>query len=156
MVPDEQARDDDGDRPGGVDDVGQGVAAHDQGQREQDFDLVVVDLLEQVVGDHQLRMAHGDGGPFLAAPPRQPTVLRRQIRLFAPGRGPGGLRERGFEPAIAVGGAAPATLARALVVARTHPRPRTQVPGAGETAHVGADLGKQVLRRAHERRFSSP
>lgn len=50
LVADEEAGDDDGDGGGDVGGFSAGVAAHGEGEGEEDFDLVVVDALEKLVG----------------------------------------------------------------------------------------------------------
>ena len=64
--------------------------------------------------------------------------------LGVPGRG-GRLGQQGPQPLGALAGAAAAVLARRLVVAGAHTRPRGKVARGREAAHVGADLGDDAL-----------
>src|SRR5438445_431169 len=64
--------------------------------------------------------------------------------LGAPSR-PSGLGQRSTQERTALAGRAATALARALVLARAHPRPRGQVPVGREPRHVGPDLGHDRL-----------
>src|SRR4051812_32088007 len=39
-------------------------------------------LLQQVIGDHEDRVRHGDRGPLLPPTPRDPSELPRQVRTL--------------------------------------------------------------------------
>ena len=68
---------------------------------------------------------------------------RAEVAVLTPGGGPGDLDERGLEPGSPMAQARGASLARALVAARAHPRPGQQVARGRKDAHVGSDLGEQ-------------
>ncbi len=87
------------------------------------------------------RFAVPDSGALAA-------VERLQVGVLAAGRGHRGVLEGGVEPAAAFAGTPGALLARGAVVAGALPAPGGQVAGGGEDAHVGADLGEDVLRAA--------
>ena len=52
------------------------------------------------------------------------------------------------QPLVALASLAALSLARTLVVARTHPAPARQMARRGETTHVDADLGDDHFRRS--------
>ncbi len=66
VVADEEPGDDHGDGPGDVEMFGQGIAASDQGEGNEDFDLILIDTLEHVVGDQADDHAEYDATDGLA------------------------------------------------------------------------------------------
>src|SRR2546429_591956 len=58
------------------------------------------------------------------------------------------LDHRHPEPLVALASLAAFSLARTLVIARTHPAPARQMARSGETTHVDADLGDDHFRRS--------
>src|SRR6266536_1294656 len=101
--------------------------------------------VQDVVGDHQDRVGHGDRGAFVVAAPAEPAVLGSQVGVLGAGGGVGGLHQRAAQPFGALAGAARVVLAGRLVVARAQPRPGGQVRGRGELAHVPTGLGQDNL-----------
>ncbi len=66
MVADQEPRNHNGNRPGGVEPVRQGITPHHQRQRDNDFHLIVVDPLEHPVGDQADRKTQqGSADRFL-------------------------------------------------------------------------------------------
>src|SRR5687768_217727 len=92
-------------------------------------------------------MADGHSSSLLAPTGGESAVLSGQVSVLCTTGGMRRLHEGCPQPGIALGGLPASALAPALVVARTHPRPRGQVPIRGEAAHVRADLGQYRLRR---------
>ena len=82
-------------------------------------------------------MANGNQRPFLAAPSRNALVRGCEIRVFCFGGHMGNFDEDLPQLAIAFARLPTAALPRTLVVPRTHARPRGEMLGAGETAHIG-------------------
>src|SRR3989442_1048971 len=91
-----------------------------------------------------------DGADRFAVPdPRALAAVERlQVGVLAAARGHRGVLEGGVEPAAAFAGTPGALFARRAVVAGALPAPGGQVASGGEDAHVGADLGEDVLRAA--------
>src|SRR4051812_19827057 len=107
----------------------------------------VPDRAEHAVLDGAQRLLVSQ--PGLKAP-----VLGGEVTGLDADRGHRGLFERVVEPLRAVAGLARAALAGRLVVAGTASGPRREVPRAGETGHVGADLtddafGAATLEAGH-------
>src|SRR5215211_473239 len=100
---------------------------------------------QQVPGDHQDRVADGEGGLLLANAPGQPPELGRQVGVTGSRRSPGALDEDLTEPAVPLAGPAGSALAAGHVVAGAASRPGGQVGGAGEHRHVDPDLGDDAL-----------
>src|SRR5215210_2818502 len=94
-----------------------------------------------------------DGVPYRyrsllrASPPFAANVLRTEVAPLGARRRVGRFGECSTQPLGAFGRLARAPLARRLVVARTHPGPRSEVPGSGKPAHVDAYLSDQILCR---------
>src|ERR671930_200215 len=85
-----------------------------------------------------------DDGLLGAAAAAESKKLGAEIAALVVADGaPGGLDERGFEPAIAGANARRAALAGTLVQAWAEPRPGDEMTGRGEMAHVDADLGDE-------------
>ena len=101
-------------------------------------------LLEDAVDPDPQAVSDGDPGSVLAPACRQPTLLRREVRVSGGGGGPGGLAQRALEPGRSVARLPGFALARALVVARTSARPGSQRLQRGELIHVPAPLRYQV------------
>ena len=72
----------------------------------------------------------GDGGLVRSSAVGDLAVLGAEVAVLGACRGPGRLDEGAPQPAVAVGGADPATLAGRLVVARAQTRP-TRPGGRG-------------------------
>jgi hypothetical protein len=100
-----------------------------------------------MIGNHQYAMANGHSSSLLAPTGGESAVLSGQVSVPRTTGGMRRLDEGCPQPGIALGGLPALALAPALVGARTHPRPRGQVPIRGEAAHVRADLGQYCLRR---------
>ncbi len=58
------------------------------------------------------------------------------------GDDPDDFGQHGAQVTIALGGRSMQAFAATLLVARSDPRPGSQVLGRGEAAHIGADLGQ--------------
>src|SRR5215207_8397756 len=101
-----------------------------------------------MIGNHQYGMANGHSSSLLAPTGGESAVLSREVSVPRTTGGMRRLDEGCPQPGIALGGLPASALAPALVVARTHPRPRGQVPIRGEAAHLGTNLGQYRLRRA--------
>src|SRR5215207_1491970 len=100
-----------------------------------------------MIGNHQYGIANGHSSSLLAPTGSESAVLSGQVSVPRTTGGMRRLDEGCPQPGIALGGLPALALAPALVVARTHPRPRSQVPIGAEAAHVRADLGQYCLRR---------
>src|SRR5215216_1075110 len=100
-----------------------------------------------MIGNHQYGIANGHSSSLLAPTGGESAVLSGQVSVPRTTGGMRRLDEGCPQPGIALGGFPASAFAPALVVARTHPRPRSQVPIGGEAAHVRADLGQYCLRR---------
>src|SRR5215213_3958381 len=100
-----------------------------------------------MIGNHQYGIANGHSSSLLAPTGSESAVLSGQVSVPRTTGGMRRLDESCPQPGIALGGFPASAFAPALVVARTHPRPRSQVPIGGEAAHVRADLGQYCLRR---------
>src|SRR5438094_281616 len=90
-------------------------------------------------------MADGNQGAFLASSGRQPFVLGGEIGVLGFRRDLGNFDEDLPQPAIAFARLPTQALPSTLVVPWTHPRPRGEMLGAGETAHIGASLRDEAL-----------
>jgi hypothetical protein len=91
----------------------------------------------------QEAMRHGDRGAFGAPTRGEPPILSGEVGVFG---ARGGLRcfhKGGPQPGAALPGPPTAAFAGALIVARTHARPGSQVDRAGEAGQVDANLGDQ-------------
>src|SRR5262249_21769700 len=108
--------------------------------------LVRLPLLQHLIAYYQQRVRHRNQRLLLAAPPRQPPILRRQVRLARPARGPSRLHQRTPQPAVSVHRPTTVPLTGTLVIARTQSPPRRQLPARREPAHVAADLRQHHLR----------
>src|SRR5215211_1260875 len=100
-----------------------------------------------MIGNHQYGMANGHSSSLLAPTGSESAVLGGQVSVLCTTGGMRRLDESCPQPGIALGGLPASAFAPALVVARTHPRPRSQVPIGAEAAHLMADLGEYRLRR---------
>src|SRR5215204_734251 len=100
-----------------------------------------------MIGNHQYAMAIGHGSSLLAPTGSESAVLSGQVSVPPTTGGMRRLHEGCPQPGIALGGLPASTFTSTLVIARTHPRPRGQVPRSGEAAHLRADLGQYRLRR---------
>src|SRR5687768_2548310 len=101
-----------------------------------------------MIGNHQYGMANGHSSSLIAPTGSESAVLSAQVSVP---RTTGGMRcldEGCPQPGIALGGFPVSAFAPALVVARPHPRPRSQVPIRGEAAHLETNLGQYRLRCA--------
>src|SRR5512143_312196 len=101
--------------------------------------------LQYVIDDGQQRMTQRHDRSLLAPPRRQAVILRRQVCPLGVARRPRGLGQRLPQPAVTLGRPAAAMFARALVVARAHPRPRYQVTRRRELLQVRPDLRDEAL-----------
>src|SRR5215469_1613581 len=97
-------------------------------------------VLEQVVDDDQDGVSHCDDGPVISAlapaPALQPSVLSSHVAVLGPDGGSGGFDQGVPEPGIAMASACAATLATALVIARTDLGPGCAMAMAWPGAHV--------------------
>src|SRR5881398_983411 len=84
---------------------------------------------QDVIGDHQNAMPDRDQGFLLPAPRRQPAVLGTQVRLLAACRAVRGFNQGLPQPGTTFASLATHALAGTLVIARTHPGPRSQMRG---------------------------
>ena len=100
---------------------------------------------EQVPDDDQDGAGDGDQGLELAAAFDEPPVAFAEEGVGAGGGG-GGFAEVPLEVGVALAGLAAAAAGPGLDGARGQLRPRHQVPGGGEPAHVQPDLGDDRLR----------
>jgi hypothetical protein len=75
----------------------------------------------------------------------QAVVLGVQVGAPGPAGRLGDLAQAAAQPLGALAGPPRAVLAGRLVIPRAHPRPRGQMRGGGELAHVRADLGHDDL-----------
>src|SRR5215210_2018352 len=91
-------------------------------------------------------MANGHSSSLLAPTGGESAVLRRQIGVLRTTGGVRCLDESCPQPRIALGCLGACAFSSTLVIARTHPCPRGQVPIGGEAAHIRADLGQYRLR----------
>src|SRR5215218_11425396 len=101
-----------------------------------------------MIGNHQYGMANGHSSSLLAPTGSESSVLGGQVSVLCTTGGMRRLDEGCPQPGIALGGLPASAFAPALVGARTHPRPRGQVPIRGEAAHLGTNLGQYRLPRA--------
>jgi hypothetical protein len=103
-----------------------------------------------MIGNHQYGMANGHSSSLLAPTGGESAVLSGQVSVPPTTGGMRCLDDEGCpQPRIALGGLAAAlAFTSTLVIARTHPCPRGQVPIGGEAAHIRADLGQYRLRHA--------
>src|SRR5215470_1310327 len=92
-------------------------------------------------------MADGNQGTFFASSCRQPFVLSSEIGILGFRGDLGNFDEDLPQPAIAFARLPTQALPPALVIPWTHPRPRGEMFGAGETAHIGANLRDEDLGR---------
>src|SRR5215208_8270611 len=100
-----------------------------------------------MIGNHQYGMANGHSSSLLAPTGGEFAVLSGQVSVPRTTGGMRRLHEGCPQPEITLAGLATSTFTSTLVIARTHPRPRGQVPRSGEAAHLRADLGQYRLRR---------
>src|SRR5881227_3834721 len=91
------------------------------------------------VGD-QHRMLDGAERAAVSEARLEALVLRGEVAVLGADRGERGFLERDPEPLRALAGTPGAAFAGRLVVAGAAAGPGREVPGAGEDAHVGADL----------------
>lgn len=86
LVPHEQAGDHDGNRRGEMQGVRQGEQSHGQSQREQDFHLVIVDTLEDVLRHesrgHREHQGATDFREQESSHPANPNRLKRRRRRW--------------------------------------------------------------------------
>src|SRR3989442_14841194 len=80
-------------------------------------------------------MAYGNQSAFLSAAAGQSAVLGGQVTILDVARGPGGLRQRSLQPAIAGRDAPSLPFSGAFFVAGRHPSPRGQVFLAPKRLH---------------------
>ena len=109
-------------------------------------------LIECSFGDHMVGGCEDRGGDrpnsFFGAPPRTQTVeLSLKIAALFAGSSPRALNEDRLQPGRAFAHAGGASLAGALVVPGTQPRPGDEMPRGWEPAHVGADLSEENAGR---------
>src|SRR5258708_2072921 len=93
-------------------------------------------------------MANRNGGLLAASSDGQTVILSREVALLGVDGRMRRLDQRSAQPWTAFTGATTQALARAFMVARTHPRPRGEMPGTGEAAHVRSDLGEDDFGQA--------
>jgi hypothetical protein len=103
---------------------------------------------EHVIDRDEDRVADGDDCPPFAPARRAAAELGRQIRALHPAHHISDLGQGTAQPGVAVTGVAAEVSAAARGVARAHARPGGQMLGAGEAAHVRANLGDEHLRSA--------
>src|SRR6516225_11391291 len=92
-------------------------------------------------------MSQSNKRSLLAAPCRYPPILCGKICVLGFRRDLRDFDEDLPQPAIPLPSLATQALATTFVVARTHPGPGGEMLGAGETAHIGADLRDENLGR---------
>ncbi len=120
-------------------------------------EVVVLDAIAQhVEGGGEHRGGHGEDGFLGAAARLDAQELGAQVAVLDAHGSPGGGDQGRFDPGAALAHAGGATLAGALVAARTQPGPGHEMAGAGEARHVHADLrhhdaGRQVRDPGHRR-----
>src|SRR5215210_271329 len=139
----------------GLDRVAEGGEMPDEARRPVALgpavEVVGAEILEEgAVWEHVVGGGQDGGGDgadrlFRAAAGAQALELGLEVAALLARRRPGALHEGGLQPGRAVAQAGGAALARALVATRAQARPGQQVPGGGEAAHVGADLGHDHL-----------
>src|SRR6266850_1691888 len=81
-------------------------------------------------------MTHGHQSLLLATVGGDPMILRLEVLVFGTRRPMRRFDQRMSQPAATFARFAIAALARRLVVARAHARPRSQVFSSGKAAHV--------------------
>src|SRR5437867_7179251 len=96
---------------------------------------------KHVVGRDQDLASDGHGGAFMPAPGLEPEELVLQVASLLDRGGVGRLYKGGFQVNVPLTNPPTPTLAGTFVVARTDPGPGSQVVGAMENAHVGAEFG---------------
>src|SRR5260370_41432450 len=93
-------------------------------------------------------MANGIGGLLAALSDGKTVILSREVAILGVGGRMRRLDQRSAQPRTAFTGATTQALARAFIVARTHARPRGEMPGTGDAAHVRSDLGEDDFGQA--------
>ncbi len=96
------------------------------------------------VGDEH-RVLHGAERAAVAGAGPQALVLGLEVAAFGAGRGERGFLQRDPEELAALASPPGAAFAGGLVGAGAAPGPGGEVSGAGEGAHVGADLSDEDL-----------
>src|SRR5260370_10339584 len=94
--------------------------------------------------DNQDRVRDGEERLLRPTAFGQPSVLSAEIGI-RPRGGMGGFQQELAQPRTALACRAMELLARALVVARTHPRPRREVLATREPTHIGPNLGEDAF-----------
>ncbi len=92
--------------------------------------------LQNVIDNYQDGVAQRHQRPLLAPAGGYPPVLGHQIGVFGLGGYVGDFDQDLPEPGIGLAGLATQPLASALLVARTHARPGSQMLGAGKALPV--------------------
>src|SRR5207253_2150923 len=109
--------------------------------------VVVHAAAEQMPANNQDAVTHGQLSLLFADPTGEVPELGSQVGLATVCGRPGALMEDLTEPSVALVRLAGAAFAAGDVVARAHARPRGEVCGGREPAHVRADLGDDALSR---------
>src|SRR3989454_4478247 len=104
-------------------------------------------LGEEMIDRPKHRVGHGHHGFLVPAMPHHASVSGLQRTVLRASRRRGGFDEGHSQPPVAFPSLPGFVLPRALVVARTDPRPTGQMPVARETAHIHPELGDDHLGR---------
>src|SRR5258708_4603575 len=100
-----------------------------------------------MVTDDQNGMCYGNGCALLSTPRSQAVKLRSERRLLCMGRSMRSLDQDAPERKIALADPTGETLPSALVVAGRHTAPGAKVASTRKPAHIGSDLGYNLLCR---------
>src|SRR5215831_10619019 len=103
---------------------------------------------QDVVGDDQDAVGHGDNGLLVPAALDEPPVLRREVAVACADGAPGALDERRAQRPVGDAGAAAQALPGTLVIARAKAGPGRRMARGGKATHVVAELGDNGLGRA--------
>src|SRR5262249_42146354 len=95
---------------------------------------------------HQQRVLNGDDGFLGTLTPLEAMIERAVVAAFGSRSRPRYLLKRGPQPHGAFARCDGLTLTCAFVIARTKPRPRSEVCGRAEARHIYSDLGDDYLR----------
>src|SRR5512139_3162092 len=93
-------------------------------------------------------MTYCDPGSFLATASGQTMIQRGEVGVFGARRSVRGFHQSAAQPLVALVRFATLALARALLIAWTHPTPRGQVCAIGKRLEIRADFGHNHLARA--------
>jgi len=107
--------------------------------------LVAGGAFDHVVDDDEDGVCYGDGGAFLPPPGGDALVHLSEVRAPRSSSGVSSFHQDRANPATALSRLVAQALPATLVIAGTDLRPGGEVVGGGEAAHVGGDLGDEML-----------